>query len=77
MTNEEYIEAIKKRHSRRAYRQKPLGDDVKQVIKEMVKTVNENANLDFIFIDDATPYFKIFTGKFSMIVVAGPDTQKA
>ena len=77
MTNEEYIEAIKKRHSRRAYRQKPRGDDVKQVIKEMVKTVNENANLDFIFIDDATPYFKIFTGKFSMIVVAGPDTQKA
>ncbi len=77
MTNEQYIEAIEKRHSRRSYRQIPLEDDVKQVISDMVDTVNESAGLDFIFIEDATPFFKIFTGKFSMIVVAGPDTQKA
>lgn len=77
MTNEQYIEAIKKRHSRRAYKQKPLGAEIKQVISQMVDAVNESAGLDFIFIDDATPFFKIFTGKFSMIVVAGPDTQKA
>ena len=77
MTNEQYIEAIEKRHSRRAYKQKPLGAEIKQVITQMVDAVNESAGLDFIFIDDATPFFKIFTGKFSMIVVAGPDTQKA
>ena len=77
MTNEQYIEAIEKRHSRRAYKQKPLGTEIKQVISQMVDAVNESAGLDFIFIDDATPFFKIFTGKFSMIVVAGPDTQKA
>ena len=76
MTNEQYIEAIEKRHSRRAYKQKPLGAEIKQVISQMVDAVNESAGLDFIFIDDATPFFKIFTGKFSMIVVAGPDTQK-
>ena len=77
MTNEQYIEAIEKRHSRRAYKQKPLGAEIKQVISQMVDAVNESAGRDFIFIDDATPFFKIFTGKFSMIVVAGPDTQKA
>lgn len=77
MTNEQYIEAIEKRHSRRAYKQKPLGAEIKQVVSQMVDAVNESAGLDFIFIDDATPFFKIFTGKFSMIVVAGPDTQKA
>lgn len=77
MTNEQYIEAIEKRHSRRAYKQKQLGAEIKQVISQMVDAVNESAGLDFIFIDDATPFFKIFTGKFSMIVVAGPDTQKA
>lgn len=77
MTNEQYIEAIEKRHSRRAYKQKPLGAEIKQVISQMVEAVNDSAGLDFIFIDDATPFFKIFTGKFSMIVVAGPDTQKA
>lgn len=77
MTNEQYIEAIEKRHSRRAYKQKPLGAEIKQVISQMVDAVNESAGLHFIFIDDATPFFKIFTGKFSMIVVAGPDTQKA
>lgn len=77
MTNEQYIEAIEKRHSRRAYKQKPLGAEIKQVISQMVDAVNESTGLDFIFIDDATPFFKIFTGKFSMIVVAGPDTQKA
>ena len=77
MTNEQYIEAIEKRHSRRAYKQKPLGAEIKQVISQMVEAVNESAGLDFIFIDDATPFFKIFTGKFSMIVVVGPDTHKA
>lgn len=77
MTNAEYLEAVEKRHSRRAYRQKPLGSEIMQIIKEMVKAVNKDASLDFTFIEDATPFFKIFSGKFSMIVIAGPDTQKA
>lgn len=77
MTNAEYLEAVEKRHSRRAYRQKPLSSEIMQIIKEMVEAVNKDANLDFTFIEDATPFFKIFSGKFSMIVIAGPDTQKA
>jgi nitroreductase len=77
MTNEQYIEAIEKRRSRRSYRNKPLDKDIMGIIKDMVEAVNKSANLDMIFIEDATPAFKIFSGKFSMIVVCGPDTQKA
>jgi nitroreductase len=77
MTNEQYIEAIEKRRSRRSYRNKPLDKDIMGIIKDMVDAVNKSADLDMIFIEDATPAFKIFSGKFSMIVVCGPDTQKA
>lgn len=77
MTNSEYIEAIEKRKSRRAYKNKPLPQEVMDVVSQMVDAVNEQAGLDFVFVPDATPFFKIFTGKFSMIIVAGPDTQKA
>ncbi len=77
MTNEEYIQAIEQRHSRRAYRNKPLETDILNIIGELVDTVNETAGLHMIFVPDATPYFRIFTGKFSMIIVSGPDTQKA
>ncbi len=77
MTNDEYIKAIEMRRSRRAYGSKPLSEDIKNVIKEMVEAVNETATPDFIFVDDATPAFRLFTGKFSMIVVCGPDEQKA
>ena len=77
MTNEEYIKAIEMRKSRRAYKSKHLDDETRNVIKEMVNAVNETAGLHMIFVDDATPYFRIFSGKFSMIIVSGPDTQKA
>jgi hypothetical protein len=77
MTNKEYIEAIEQRRSRRSYRNKPLDSDTMGVIKDMVAAVNETANLDMVFIEDATPAFKLFSGKFSMIVVCGADTQKA
>lgn len=77
MTNAEYIEAIEKRRSRRAYKNRPLSKDIMNVVAEMVDAVNEKANLDFKFIEDATPAFKIFTGKFSMIAVCGPDSAKA
>jgi hypothetical protein len=77
MTNEEYLKAIDMRSSRRAYKQKPLDKDTMDVLCEMVDAVNEKAGLDFKFIEDGTPAFKIFSGKFSMIAVCGPDTQKA
>lgn len=77
MTNEEYIEAIGKRKSRRAYKNKPLDTDTMNVIREMVAAVNEKAGLHLIFVEDATPYFRIFSGKFSMIIVSGPDSQKS
>lgn len=77
MTNAEYIEAIEKRRSRRAYKNRPLSKDIMNVVAEMVDAVNEKANLDFKFIEDATPAFKIFTGKFSMIAICGPDSAKA
>ena len=77
MTNEEYIKAVELRKSRRAYRNKPLDSETKSVISEMVDAVNEKAGLHMIFVEDASPYFKIFSGKFSMIIVSGPDTQKA
>ncbi|MBR7060552.1 MAG: nitroreductase family protein [Eubacterium sp.] len=77
MTNQEYIKAIEMRHSRRAYKNRHLDEETKSVIREMVDAVNASTNLDFIFIDDATPAFRIFQGKFSMIAVCGPDSQKA
>ena len=67
MTNEEYIKAIDMRRSRRSYKNKPLDPQIMDVIKEMVDAVNEIADLDFKFIEDATPAFKLFSGKFSMI----------
>lgn len=77
MTNEQYIEAINKRRSRREYKNRPLDSEVMNVIKEMVDAVNKTTGLDFIFVEDATPVFKIFKGKFSMIAVCGPNNQKA
>lgn len=77
MTNAQYVEAIEKRHSRRAYSKKPLNDEILQIIGEMVDAVNAQADLDFVFVKDATPFFKIFSGKFSMIVVAAENSQKA
>lgn len=77
MTTQEYIKAIEMRRSRRAYKNRHLDEDTRNVIKEMVEAVNESNELDMIFIDDATPAFRIFQGKFSMIAVCGPDSQKA
>ena len=77
MTNQEYIAAIKKRRSHRAYQSKPLSSEIKEIIKDMASAVNKNCDAEFIFVDDATPAFKLFTGKFSMLSICGPDTQKA
>ena len=76
MTNEQYLKAIDMRRSRRSYRSTPLSPDVMDVIRQMVDAVNQNDGLHFIFIEDATSAFSVFTGKFSMIVVAGDDSQK-
>lgn len=77
MTNEEYLKAIDMRRSRRAYKNRPLSPEIMEVVGDMVSAVNESAGLDFVFIEDATPAFRIFTGKFSMIVVCGDNSQKA
>lgn len=77
MTNQEYIAAMDMRRSRRAYQNRHLSEEYKSIIKDMVNAVNEQTGLDFVFIDDATPAFRIFAGKFSMIAVCGPDSQKA
>ena len=77
MTNDEYIKAIELRRSRRAYRSRYLSDDIKNVIKEMVSAVNEISDAQFVFVDDGSPAFKLFTGKFSMIVICGNDSQKS
>ncbi len=77
MTAKEYIKAIDIRHSRRAYKSKHLSPEIKEVIKEMLEAVNELSDAHFTFVDDATPAFRIFKGRFSMIVVTGPDSQKA
>ncbi|MBQ9227298.1 MAG: nitroreductase family protein [Eubacterium sp.] len=77
MTNAEYIEAIDERRSRRAYQNRHLSDDYKNIIREMADAINEKEGLHFVFVEDATPAFKIFAGKFSMLVLCGPDSQKS
>lgn len=73
MTNEEYIKAIENRTSRRTYRTTALDDTTVSIIKDMIDYVNEKANLNFTFVEDASFAFSVFTGKFSAIAVCGPD----
>ncbi|MGN0522348.1 MAG: nitroreductase family protein [Eubacterium sp.] len=77
MTNEQYIKAIEMRRSRRTYKPRPLDKATMEVVSNMVDIVNETAGLNFKFIEDGTPPFTLFTGKFSLIAVCGPDTEKA
>ena len=74
MTNAEYIKAIEMRTSRRSYKSISLDKDTVSIIKDMVDYVNGKANLNFVFIEDASFAFNIFSGKFSAIAVCGPDT---
>lgn len=76
MTNREYIKAIEMRRSRRSYRPYALDEDTVDVVCEIVDIINKKANLDFRFIKDATPAFKLFSGKFSAIAMCGDDTEK-
>ncbi len=77
MTNAEYIKAIDKRTSRRTYRTSSLSKEIMQVISEMTEYVNEQTDLDLKFIEDGTPYFTLFSGKFSLVALCGPDTELA
>ncbi|MCD7722785.1 MAG: nitroreductase family protein [Clostridiales bacterium] len=74
MTNEEYIKAIAMRTSRRTYKNSAMGAQTKEVIKTLADWVNENAGLHFVFIEDATFAFTMFSGKFSAIALCGKDT---
>ena len=76
MTNEEYVKAIEMRQSRRTYSSRPLDDATLQVIRDLVDIVNKNSGLDMRFIEDATPAFTFFTGKFCMIALCGDDSEK-
>jgi hypothetical protein len=76
MTNEEYIKAIDMRRSRRTYKPHSLDSDTMQVLRDLVDIVNKTAQLDFRFIEDASPAFKLFTGKFSAIAICGDDSEK-
>lgn len=77
MTNEEYIKAIDERTSRRTYRAQAMSEQTISVIRDMVEYVNEQADLYFHFMEDGTAPFKLFTGKFSLIAICGPDTEAA
>lgn len=73
MTNEEYIKAIGLRTSRRTYTNTPLDETTVNIIKDMVDYVNQKANLNFVFVEDASFAFNVFTGKFGAVAVCGPD----
>lgn len=77
MTNEEYIKAIDLRASRRTYKTRALPKEILDVLRNMVDAVNETSGLEFQLVEDGTPAFKIFSGKFSYIAVCGEDTEKA
>ena len=62
MTNKEYIKAIEMRTSRRTYKPRALDKSIVEVLKNMVDAVNEASGLEFQFIEDGNPPFKIFTG---------------
>lgn len=77
MNNKEYIKAIEMRTSRRSYKSIGLDKDTVGIIKDMVDYVNEKGRLNFSFIEDASPAFTVFSGKFSAVAVCGPDTVSA
>lgn len=74
MTNSEYIKAIEMRTSRRSYKSTGLDNDTAEIIRSMVDYVNKKSGLNFVFIQDASFAFSIFSGRFSAIAVCGPDT---
>lgn len=77
MTNEEYIQAIAVRTSRRTYKNSAMGSETTAVIKSLVDWVNENTGLHFVFIEDGTFAFTMFTGRFAAVAVCGKDTISA
>lgn len=77
MNNEEYIKAIEMRSSRRSYKGVPLDESTMANIKDMIDYVNQKANLNFVFVEDASPAFSIFSGRFSAVAVCAEDTASA
>lgn len=77
MTNADYIQAIEKRCSRRAYRPKALQAEVLQILRDMVDHVNEQSGLNLVFLEDGTAPFTVFSGKFALVALCGPDSEQA
>ena len=75
MTNAEYIEAIGARCSRRTYSHTPPDPRVLEILQEMVDAVNRQSGLSFRLLADGTAPFTLFTGKFALVAVCGPDTE--
>lgn len=76
MTNEEYIKAIEMRVSRRAYAPRLVDDDTMTVIRQLVDIANQNEDIRFRFIEDATGVSKLISGKHSAIAICGDDSEK-
>lgn len=76
MTNQEYIKAIEMRQSRRAYLPRPLSEEYLSVIRQLIDAANENEELNFRLIEDASGYSKLVSGKYSAIALCGDDTEK-
>ena len=65
------------RTSRRTYKARALDKSILEVLKNMVDAVNEASGLEFQLVEDGTPAFKIFSGRFSYIAVCGEDSEAA
>ena len=84
LSNEEFINAINERCSRRTYRSKYLADDICNEIKRIVDETNKISSMNFQFIKDGKKALSsfsaskgMFSGLPSYIALTGEDTQKA
>ena len=70
MTTADYIDAIKKRTSRRSFRAKLPDEETRQVLRELTDIINTKSDgFNMIFVDDCSAVSKTLSGKFSAIVI--------
>ncbi len=77
MTNQEYIEAIEKRTSRRSFRTKLPDEETRDVLRELVEILNKKCDaLEMIFVDDCSNVSRTLSGKFCGIALCGDDGEQ-
>lgn len=77
MTTADYIDAIKKRTSRRSFRAKLPDEETRQVLRELTDIINTKSDgFNMIFVDDCSAVSKTLSGKFSAIVITGDDKEQ-